>query len=296
MFTLAHLSDPHLSPLPEPRPVELLGKRLVGYVNWKLRRRRHHDAAALAEIEKDLHAQNPEHIAVLGDLVNICLPDEFPRAAALLARLGTPHDVTLVPGNHDAYVRSEARTYLKSWGSYVQGDEPPASEAERFPFVRRRGPIALIGLCTGHPTLPFLATGTLGKAQLDRLAALLPAIESEGLFRIVLIHHPPAGTRARHKILTDAAAFRAVIAKHGAELILHGHDHKRSRLAIPGPHGDVPLIGVPSASAPAKDEQPAAWNFYRIEGKPGAWSCDMEMRGLYPSGTVSTIMKARLIG
>jgi 3',5'-cyclic AMP phosphodiesterase CpdA len=296
MFTLAHLTDPHLSPLPKPRLAELFGKRLVGYVNWKLRRHRHHDAAALAEIERDLVAQKPDHIAVLGDLVNICLPAEFPRAAALLARLGTPQDVTLVPGNHDAYVRSQARTYLESWGRYIQADEPPANEARWFPFVRRRGPIALVGLCTGHPTLPFLATGTLGKPQLERLAAMLPSLEGEGLFRVVLIHHPPAGKRPRHKILTDAAAFRDVIAKHGAELILHGHDHRQSRLKLAGPVGDIPLIGVPSASAPAADRQPAAWNLYRIGGKPGAWSCEMETRGLYPSGKVSTIVTTRLYG
>src|SRR5690606_27642990 len=123
---------------------------------------------------------------------------EYPPATAFLARLGAPKDVTLVPGNHDSYVRSQAFTYLKTWGDYIQGDAAASGETARFPFVRRRGPVALIGLCTGHPTLPFLATGTLGKAQLDRLAALLSAIEREGLFRIVLIHHPPAGTRPPH--------------------------------------------------------------------------------------------------
>jgi len=38
-FTLAHLSDPHLPPLPEPRASELAGKRVFGYLNW--RRNRH---------------------------------------------------------------------------------------------------------------------------------------------------------------------------------------------------------------------------------------------------------------
>ena len=39
MFVLAHLSDPHLAPLPRPRPLELLSKRGLGYLNW-LRKRR----------------------------------------------------------------------------------------------------------------------------------------------------------------------------------------------------------------------------------------------------------------
>ena len=44
-FTLAHLSDPHLAPLPRPRLSELIGKRITGYLNWQLRRRFIHDRA-----------------------------------------------------------------------------------------------------------------------------------------------------------------------------------------------------------------------------------------------------------
>lgn len=293
MFTLAQLSDPHLSPLPPVQPADLVGKRLVGFVNWRLRRSLRHDPAALAAIEADLKAQKPDHIAVLGDLVNICLPAEFPRASAFLARLGPPQDVTLVPGNHDAYVRAHARTFLSAWRANLTGDTPSAN-GEPFPFVRRRGPVALICLSTALPTLPFLATGTLGRRQLERLAALLRDIQREGLFRIVLIHHPPAGKRAPHKVLTDASAFREVIASHGAELILHGHDHRRSLLSIPGPRGGVPLVGVPSASAPAHDEKPAGWNLFRIDGAAGAWTCEIEMRGLRPDGSVAAIETQQL--
>ena len=34
MFTLAHLSDIHLSPMPRARRRDLFGKRVLGYVNW----------------------------------------------------------------------------------------------------------------------------------------------------------------------------------------------------------------------------------------------------------------------
>ena len=33
-FTLAHLSDPHLAPLPVARLRDLAGKRAFGYLNW----------------------------------------------------------------------------------------------------------------------------------------------------------------------------------------------------------------------------------------------------------------------
>jgi 3',5'-cyclic AMP phosphodiesterase CpdA len=294
MFTLAHLSDPHISPLPPVRVMDLIGKRLVGFTNWRLRRSVRHDPAAMAAIERDIKAAKPDHIAVLGDLVNICLPAEFPRAAAFLARLGAPQDVSLVPGNHDAYVRAHARTFLSAWRANLTGDTP-AANGEPFPFVRRRGPVALIGLSTALPTLPFLATGTLGRRQLERLSALLRDIQREGLFRVVLLHHPPAGKRAPHKVLTDAGAFREVIAAHGAELILHGHDHCRSMRTLKGPRGDVPLLGVPSASAPGTDGLPGGWNLYRIDGTAGAWRCEVELRELKPDGTVTAAATARLI-
>ena len=98
MFVLAHLSDPHLSPLPTPRLRELTGKRLLGYLNWRRSRRDEHRPEALDAIVHDLIARTPDHIAVTGDLVNISLPGEFASARQWLENLGPPRDVTVVPG------------------------------------------------------------------------------------------------------------------------------------------------------------------------------------------------------
>ena len=105
MFVLAHLSDPHLAPLPTPRPRELAGKRLLGYVNWRRNRHKVHRTEQVDMLVRDLKSRAPDHVAVTGDLVNIALEAEFAQARAWLHGLGSPHDVTLVPGNHDAYVR-----------------------------------------------------------------------------------------------------------------------------------------------------------------------------------------------
>ena len=101
MFVLAHLSDPHLAPLPWPHPRELLSKRGLGYLNWLRKRRSIHRADMLAALVADLKAHAPDHIAVTGDLVNLSLTNEFAPALAWLDGLGDPRDVTLVPGNHD---------------------------------------------------------------------------------------------------------------------------------------------------------------------------------------------------
>jgi 3',5'-cyclic AMP phosphodiesterase CpdA len=283
MFVLAHLSDPHLAPLPEPRWPELIGKRATGYINWRRKRRLIHRPDVLARIVADLQAQAPDHIAVTGDLVNIALAAEFAPARAFLERLGPPHEVTLVPGNHDAYVRGAAPFPRQHWGDYFSGDDATELAGE-FPFLRRRGPLALIGVSTAVPTPPFMATGRLGAGQLARLAALLD--DCTGLFRVVLMHHPPASKPGRHfKRLTDGADFRATLARHGAELVIHGHDHERSLIELPGPRHRIPVIGVPSASeAPPGEHDPAGYNLYRIDGDAGAWRCEAISRGLARDG------------
>ena len=186
MFVLAHLSDPHLAPLPRPRPLELMSKRGLGYINWLRKRRSIHRAEMLAALVADLKAHAPDHIAVTGDLVNLSLTNEFAPARAWLDGLGDPRDVTVVPGNHDAYVRPAADFAERHWGDFMRGDD-----GESFPFVRRRGPLALIGLSTSLPTLPLAATGRLHGDQLARLGELLAKLKREQVFRVVLIHHPP---------------------------------------------------------------------------------------------------------
>src|SRR6266545_3735509 len=195
MFVLAHLSDPHLGPLPTPRLTELAGKRAAGFFNWRRKRHRIHRAEVLARVTADLKTQAVDHIAVTGDLVNISLAGEYAPARAWLASLGSPRDVTLVPGNHDAYVRAAAHYPQLHWGEYMRGDDTPETA---FPFVRRRGPLALIGLSTAVPTAAFLATGRLGREQIEKFAEALERCGREAFFRVVMIHHPPISKPARH--------------------------------------------------------------------------------------------------
>ncbi|MFG1465000.1 metallophosphoesterase [Xanthobacter sp. DSM 24535] len=283
MFVLAHLSDPHLGPIPEARLSEILGKRFFGLMNWIGARRRNFGAITLAALMDDLQLQAPDHIAVTGDLVNLSLPTEFDTGATFLASLGAPQDVSVIPGNHDAYVRSALSYHLERWAPFLAGDDTCPDtplDVSAFPYVRRRGPVALIGVSTAIPTAVFLASGEVGDAQLQRLRHLLVSLKEEGLFRVVMIHHPPVGGRHYHRDLRDAAAFREVVSQAGAELVLHGHDHRASLGVIETVDGSAPVVGVPSASAGPEDSRGAGrYNLYRISGAPGAWQCEMESRG-----------------
>jgi 3',5'-cyclic AMP phosphodiesterase CpdA len=292
-YLLAHLSDPHLAPLPQPRWRDLIGKRVTGYINWQRSRRFIHDPAVLAKIVADMRMQVPDHIAVTGDLANIALEEEFERGRKWLQNLGALRDISFVPGNHDAYVPKAVR-YVPQWAPFMSGDEG----ADGFPFVRRRGPLALIGLSTAVSTPLFMATGRVGTAQLTRLSEMMAALAREPVFRVVLIHHPPVSPRPANKRLDDAAEFLSVIAERGAELVLHGHDHLHMLNWLNGPNGTrVPAVGVPSASAaPGLAKDAAAYNLYAIDGGPGAWRCDMTSRGINSAGTAMQQRKLKLLG
>jgi 3',5'-cyclic AMP phosphodiesterase CpdA len=244
VFTLAHLSDPHL-PMPAARPGQLLNKRATGYANWWRNRVHLHVPEALAGIVADIKEQKPDHIALTGDLVNVSLPEEFRRAARWLESLGPPELITVIPGNHDVYVPIPWDEGLGLWGAYMAGDsQPPAKGFDVFPTLRRRDGVVLIGLSTGVPKPPLLATGDLGAAQIARAEQLLAETGREGLCRIVMIHHPPLTDQSRFKHLTDAAAFQAMIRKVGCEVILHGHNHRSEVARIAGPRGAVPVLGA----------------------------------------------------
>lgn len=291
-FRLAHLSDPHVGPLGRVRLHQLLGKRATGYANWRRGRSRSHDMSVLEALVLDLKGQGAGHIACTGDLCNIGLPSEWETARTFLEALGPPEAVSFVPGNHDAYVRGSLEGLLAACGRYT-GDDSGSSGC--FPYLRRRGPVALVGLSSAIPTKPFVATGRLGAPQLAAAESLLRALATEPgrPFRVVMIHHPPQpGGAAAGRELKDAAAFTAMIARAGAELILHGHNHVLSSAVIPGPDGrSVPVVGVPSASARpdghgAIASRRASYLLYEITPSGAAFTVSACRRGLDAAGVL----------
>jgi 3',5'-cyclic AMP phosphodiesterase CpdA len=282
VFRLAHLSDPHLGPLPRPRLPELAGKRMLGLASRVRPRGWRHDMAVLDAVVEDLLAAAPDHVAVTGDLVNLGLAAEFPPALDFLARLGAAEDVSVVPGNHDCYVPDTADDAARVWADHLRGDDGVAD----FPYLRRRGPLAIVGVSSAVPTMPVSAAGRVGEAQCARLREMLAGLAEERLFRVVLVHHPPAaGTSGRLRRLLDGPAFRAVLAASGAELVLHGHDHHAEITSIAGPRGAIPVVGAASASIGLSGRKPpAAWNLFEISGRPGAFGCSFVERGLTQDG------------
>jgi 3',5'-cyclic AMP phosphodiesterase CpdA len=298
--TIAHLTDVHLGPVAGFRPRYWNPKRGIGYINWVRKRRYDHRREVLDRIVADMAEQRPDHIAVTGDLANIGLPQEHIGALAWLKCLGAPERVTVVPGNHDIYSRLGRDPGTRRWEAYMTSDAAghafAGSNADEPPFVRVIGSVALIGVNSAVPTPPMVAWGKVGSAQLARLAGILERLQGRGLFRLVLIHHPPLpGQASRSRGLIDAEAVEQVLQRHGAELVVHGHNHRNMLAWRPSGSGMVPVVGAPSASLgqPHRHEPLARYNLFRINTEAGA--IELVGRGLAePEGRVVEIERRRL--
>ena len=282
-FSLAHLSDPHLTSLTDIKFSQLANKRILGYLSWLRKRRFVHRREIVDSLVDDLHITRPDHIAVTGDLTHLGLPMEYAEARQWLDSLGTPEQVTVIPGNHEAYWGGDWFEKCSMWEPYLKSDtdlDMPRT-ANFFPSLRIRGEIALIGLCSARPSLPLLATGSLGQEQLAGLETLLKQTGDQGFMRVILVHHPPLpGIVKRRKCLTDSQLFIDILERCGAELVLHGHAHVSTVTSLPTLAGKIPVVGVSSASA--LDSQPdycAKYNIYQIKRTVGGGEVTMEGRG-----------------
>ena len=234
---------------------------------------------------EDLQQMHPEHVVITGDLTHIGLPEEFHQARLWLDSLGASDHVTVVPGNHDAYVRAPWASTFSLWEPYMRSDSGPHGGPESlFPSLRIRNGVALIGLSSSTATAPFLATGSLGLQQRERLAEMLRQTARQGLFRIVLLHHPPRVQDEKwRKRLTDGKALCGILGREGAELVLHGHSHRAIESGIPFAGRMIRVYGIPSASAIGrKAGRCAQYYLYRVSREGGQWSVHASVRGYQP--------------
>jgi 3',5'-cyclic AMP phosphodiesterase CpdA len=288
---LAHISDPHLSCMESIKVRDLLGKRLPGFLRWKLQRQAGHSDSLLSALQTDLKKSNPDQIAVTGDLTHLSLPAEFEKAGQWLRTLGAPSRVSVIPGNHDTYVHTNWHQTMAHWTEYMCSDT--ARDDGRimdnldqvFPSLRIRGCVALIGVCTAQPSAPHLAVGSIGKIQLNRLRKILSQTARRNYYRVMLIHHPPTfGTVSWRKRLTDAHALHSLLAEFGVELILHGHSHRTHQGYLNGPSGKVPVIGATSiTSLDHPPERRARYCIYHISPSAGEWNVRIRSRIYSPA-------------
>ncbi len=271
-LTIAHLSDFHLCVGPGTWR-DLMNKRLYGRLAWR-RRRAEFDPAILDAMFDDLDELDPDLVVVTGDQTHLGRLAEYHAARELLETLGDSRKVLIIPGNHDAYVAGAWEAGRRIWAGYLCGDDGSGGVDGKvsYPVSRYRNGVEIIALNSALPRPWWLATGRLGRVQLAGLDGRLADAAAQGRARVLLVHHPPvpglAGWRRR---LEDEKALLEILAARGAELVLHGHIHRRSRRLLVAGKWRIPVFGVPAAAARGRvPERCSRYNLYRFGLVPEA--------------------------
>lgn len=262
---IAHFSDLHLLSLDGAGLLDFANKRWIGRLNLLSNRSRHYLGEAFDDMIADVNAQGFDHLVCTGDVTNLAFAQEFRHARDKFARLTLgPTNVTVIPGNHDAYVEEGVGHFRAIFADYcatdpgwewTAADRHGTDDDLHWPIVRVRGDVAIIGVSTSLETAWFSAWGRIGPGQRARLRKALVDPRIAGKARLVAIHHPVVGKRATNAIrgLRDHAELASIIAETGATVIVHGHEHRDLRGALRGPSGEVPVLGVPSGTYAASD-------------------------------------------
>src|SRR5262245_17745880 len=152
---IAHCSDLHLLSHDGARWLSLANKRWIGAVNLLSNRSRHYHVAAFDDMVADLNEQRFDHVLCTGDVTNLALPQEFDFARDKFDRLALgPSGVTVLPGNHDAYVAEGIPLFHEAFGQYAETDpgwtwtendrardRDGVDDDLNWPIVRMRGPL-----------------------------------------------------------------------------------------------------------------------------------------------------------
>jgi 3',5'-cyclic AMP phosphodiesterase CpdA len=247
-FQLVHISDLHVLALSHANLAAYLNKRLLGTINLLMHRSRAHGVDVIRAALAQIRQMDFDHLAVSGDLSNLSLDAELQMAVDLVRPLGDGSRMSLVPGNHDRYTYASARqrrfeSYFSPW---MQGDLPDMVRDGHFPYVKLLPGIALIGICSAVPTLPFMATGEVSNEQIAALKLVLEHAQVRDRFKIALVHHHLC--RPAHKRflwmrrLINAPELERVLVGGGVDLVLHGHNHRPATWKIPRPDHETPMI------------------------------------------------------
>ncbi len=273
-LTFAHLTDPHFTVPEFASWSEIANKRALSVLSWRLKRKRRYQREVFEALAHDA-ARHTDTFVLTGDLTQAGLKSECEAAQNWLAKFAECRRVCVIPGNHDSIRLNGQRAEWEAlWAPYM-------GAGAAFPYVKTFGRVAIIGLSSAVPTAPFLASGRVGSRQRKDLARILIECREQGLCRVLLVHHCPVPSLdSPRRGLSDAAALCEVIAEAGAELVLHGHNHRWMQHTIKGPSCAVPVLSAPAAGSigMADGRYRAGYYLITVRATECSWQLSAEAR------------------
>lgn len=224
---LAHFSDIHVTRFPLSQGFAL--KRLAAVASYTGMGRGRDFAgsdARIAKLLEDVDGLGVDHALCTGDVTGVTGDEELARCAQLFGhRLREPARWTVIPGNHDRYVASQAGAFERHFGALCEGG--------RFPFTKRLAPgVTLVAIDVCRPTALVDSSGLVGEAQLAQLAQVLTDRALRDEFVVLALHYGllrADGQRdKRSHGLRDDLALMALVDRPDVtvDVVLHGHMHR----------------------------------------------------------------------
>ncbi len=228
---LAHFSDVHVTAPPFSAAGRLFGKRLAGTANYYFGGRGRHFFGAdhrLARLLEDLEQIGVDHALCTGDLTQMAFPEEFERAASVLAQwMKRPSRLTVLPGNHDRY--TEEAVERDDFGRWFGEVSAPGG---RPPVVFPAPGVAIALLDVTRPCTLLDSSGWCGPERLAELSERLRSPDLKRLFVVLALHYGLVRSsgepdRPRHGIRDHAAVAAALLDPSlSVDLVVHGHMHR----------------------------------------------------------------------
>ncbi len=240
-FTIAHISDPHLSRQYYPEHIK----------SFKI-------------LVRTILDEGCDHLVITGDIVSTADPDDYYLARKILSTYGLmdSRKLTIVPGNHDVFGGPHRAVDVLSFPRHIRSidyqrrlalfEEAFAEtfsgitrmDSENlFPFVKEVGPYAVIGLNSIPPWSlwdnPVGSNGFLSDRQVILLEQLASRGALHGRIPLVAIHHH---FNDLNDASTESNVWRKIESKTmrmkkrrkvlklfkslGVHIVMHGHIHR----------------------------------------------------------------------
>ena len=224
MTHLAHLSDLHLLEADHGARSGAERRRLTF-----LSAGRKHDAEArrrrAVRALQTAHLRGADHVVITGDLTEDGIPAQYEVLAEVLHESGlAASQVTIVPGNHDAYARGDAfaQALRGPLRAYAETSTPGA------PVVLRG--MTLLPVSTAMAQPYTFSAGAIERPTLESAAKLAGDSKKGGRALVLAMHHPPQ-RRAIPLMqwldgLRDHAQVAAILEEHDHVHVVHGHLHE----------------------------------------------------------------------
>lgn len=282
MTRILHVSDLHLEDGFAGVPLRsFLNKRLVGFANLRMHRRRlFEDAAHKVEALVAFgRAHGVDLVLCTGDYTALGTDVELAYARRVIQPLTEfPSGFFTVPGNHDLYLPDSVAEgwFDEHFGALLITDLPEHAVDGIWPQVRiDLDGIALVAVNSARPNeQPTRSNGRIPDDQIEALRNVLADSRLADRFVFVATHYAPRLANGKpdrpHHGLENADALLDACAGVDRGVIVHGHVHWRYH--VRAPDSPLPLCCAGSTTHAGRE---GLWLFdieaERATATPGRW-------------------------